>query len=69
MSGSPSGEQPSDGRLGWSVDEARLDNGRSKELPPEEVPEEPDQLLYVGLTRATTELVVIAPPELARRLS
>jgi UvrD-like helicase C-terminal domain len=27
-----------------------------------------DELLYVGLTRATTELVVIAPPELARRL-
>ena len=28
-----------------------------------------DELLYVGLTRATTELVVIAPPELARRLA
>ena len=27
-----------------------------------------DELLYVGLTRATTELVVIAPPELAGRL-
>ena len=27
-----------------------------------------DELLYVGLTRATTELVVIAPPELAVRL-
>ncbi len=27
-----------------------------------------DELLYVGLTRATTELVVIAPPALARRL-
>src|SRR5450756_146547 len=27
-----------------------------------------DELLYVGLTRATTELVVIAPPELVRRL-
>ncbi len=28
-----------------------------------------DELLYMGLTRATTELVVIAPPELAARLS
>jgi superfamily I DNA/RNA helicase len=28
-----------------------------------------DELLYVGLTRATTELVVITPPELAARLS
>ena len=28
-----------------------------------------DELLYVGLTRATTELVVIAPPELAGRLA
>jgi hypothetical protein len=28
----------------------------------------PDDLLDVGLTRATTELVVIAPPALARRL-
>ncbi len=28
-----------------------------------------DELLYVGLTRATTELVVIAPPDLAARLS
>ena len=27
-----------------------------------------DELLYVGLTRATTERVVVAPPELARRL-
>jgi hypothetical protein len=27
-----------------------------------------DELLYVGLTRATTELVVIAPAALARRL-
>ena len=27
-----------------------------------------DQLLYVGLTRATTQLVVIAPPKLAGRL-
>jgi len=76
------------------------DDGRSKGLPPEAVPDEPDEvlfesirrfkgmerdvvilvelpvqgdrldeLLYVGLTRATTELVVIAPPELARRMS
>ena len=28
-----------------------------------------DELLHVGLTRATTKLVVIAPPALARRLS
>jgi len=28
-----------------------------------------DELLYVGLTRATTELVVIAPQELAQRLA
>jgi UvrD-like helicase C-terminal domain len=28
-----------------------------------------DELMYVGFTRATTELVVIAPPELARRLA
>ena len=28
-----------------------------------------DELLYVGLTRATTELVVIAPPEVARRMA
>lgn len=28
-----------------------------------------DQLLYVGLTRATTQLVVIAPPGLARILA
>jgi superfamily I DNA/RNA helicase len=27
-----------------------------------------DELLYVGLTRATTQLVVIAPPALAARL-
>jgi ATP-dependent exoDNAse (exonuclease V) beta subunit len=27
-----------------------------------------DQLLYVGLTRATTQLVVIASPALAERL-
>jgi len=75
------------------------DDGTSKGLAPEDVPDEPDEvlfetirrfkgmerevvvlvelpaerdrldeLLYVGLTRATTELVVIAPPELARRL-
>jgi hypothetical protein len=79
---------------------ALQDDGRSKGLPPEDVPDEPDEvlfetirrfkgmerevvilvelptegdrldeLLYVGLTRATTELVVIAPPELARRMS
>ena len=78
---------------------ALRDDGSSKGLAPEDVPEEPDEvlfetirrfkgmerevvvlvelptegdrldeLLYVGLTRATTELVVIAPPELARRL-
>jgi len=75
------------------------DDGSSKGLAPEDVPDEPDEvlfetirrfkrmerevvvlveiptegdrldeLLYVGLTRATTELVVIAPPEIARRL-
>ncbi len=76
------------------------DDGSSKGLPPEDVPDEPDdvvvfetvrrfkglerevvilvelpetatrldELLYVGLTRATTQLVVIAPPELAPRL-
>jgi AAA domain/Nuclease-related domain/UvrD-like helicase C-terminal domain len=80
--------------------EALHDDGRSKGLPPEAVPDEPDEvlfesirrfkgmerevavlvelpvvgdrldeLLYVGLTRATTELVVIAPQELARRLA
>jgi len=27
-----------------------------------------DELLYVGMTRATTELVVIAPPSLAGRM-
>ena len=27
-----------------------------------------DELLYVGLTRATTHVVVIAPPALAQRL-
>jgi AAA domain/UvrD-like helicase C-terminal domain/Nuclease-related domain len=89
-------------RFGNAVlaNEAILDDGRSKGLPPEDVPDEPDEvlfesirrfkgmerdvvilvelptegdrldeLLYVGLTRATTELVVIAPPELARRLA
>ena len=35
------------------------------ELP--ETGERLDALLYVGLTRATTQLVVIAPPELAQR--
>ena len=81
------------------ANEALLDDGRSKGLAPEEVPEEPDEvlfgtirrfkgmerevvvlvelpaegdrldeLLYVGLTRATTELVVIAPPALVERL-
>ncbi len=76
------------------------DDGSSRQLPHEEVPEEPDdcvvfetirrfkglerqvvvlvelpetgvrldELLYVGLTRATTQLVVIAPPGLAGRL-
>ena len=75
------------------------DDGTSRGLAPESVPDEPDEvlfetirrfkgmerevvvlvelpvegerldeLLYVGLTRATTELVVIAPPELAARL-
>ena len=76
------------------------DDGTSRGLAPEDVPDEPDEvlfetirrfkgmerevvvlvelptagerldeLLYVGLTRATTELVVIAPPELAVRLA
>lgn len=80
--------------------EAVDDAGRSLGLPPEEVPDEPDdvvlfetirrfkglerevivlvelpqdgerldELLYVGLTRATTHLVVIAPPGLAARM-
>ena len=80
--------------------EAFDETGRSKGLPPEEVPDEPadvvlfetirrfkglerevvvlcelpenasrlDELLYVGLTRATTHVVVIAPPALAQRL-
>jgi superfamily I DNA/RNA helicase len=89
-------------RFGNAVlcNEAIDDDGRSKGLPPEAVPDEPDEvpfetirrfkgmerevvilvelpaegdrldeLLYVGLTRATTELVVIAPPELAARLA
>ena len=81
------------------VNEALHDDGRSKGLAPEDVPDEPDEvlfesirrfkgmerevvvlvelptegdrldeLLYVGLTRATTELVVIAPPGLVARL-
>jgi hypothetical protein len=89
-------------RFGNAVlcNEALHDDGSSRELAPEDVPDEPDEvlfetirrfkgmerevvilvelptegdrldeLLYVGLTRATTELVVIAPPELARRLA
>ena len=75
------------------------DDGTSKGLAPEDVPDEPDEvlfetirrfkgmerevvvlvelptagerldeLIYVGLTRATTELVVIAPEEVAKRL-
>ena len=80
--------------------EALDEAGRSKGLPPEDVPDEPgdvvlfetirrfkglerevivlcelpedagrlDELLYVGLTRATTHVVVIAPPALAERL-
>ena len=28
-----------------------------------------DALLYIGLTRASTQLVVIAPPGLAKRLT
>ena len=89
-------------RFGNSVlwNEALDDDGRSLGLPPEQVPDEPDdvvlfetirrfkglerevivlcelpeeagrldELLYVGLTRATTHLVVIAPPGLAGRL-
>jgi hypothetical protein len=89
-------------RFGNAVlcNEALHDDGRSKGLAPEDVPDEPDEvlfesirrfkgmerevvilvelpvqgdrldeLLYVGLTRATTELVVVAPPGLARRLA
>ncbi|MFV2062162.1 MAG: NERD domain-containing protein [Chloroflexota bacterium] len=80
--------------------EAFDDDGRNKGLPPEQVPEEPDdvvlfetirrfkglereiivlvelpdggerldELLYVGLTRATTHVVAIAAPTLAARL-
>jgi hypothetical protein len=89
-------------RFGNAVlwNEALDDAGRSKGLPPEDVPDEPgdvvlfetirrfkglerevvvlcelaedsgrlDGLLYVGLTRATTHVVVIAPPALAERL-
>jgi hypothetical protein len=75
------------------------DDGTSRGLAPEDVPDEPDEvlfetirrfrgmerevvvlvelptdgdrldeLLYVGLTRATTELVVIAPPDLEGRM-
>ena len=89
-------------RFGNTVlwNEAIDDRGRSKGLPPEEVPDEPDdvvlfetirrfkglereviilvelpdsgerldELLYVGLTRATTHIVAIAPPALAQRL-
>jgi superfamily I DNA/RNA helicase len=89
-------------RFGNAVlcNEALHDDGSSKGLAPEDVPEEPDEILfetirrfkgmerevvvlvelqsegdrldeliYVGLTRATTDLVVIAPPGLARRLA
>lgn len=89
-------------RFGNAVlwNEALDEAGRSKGLPPEDVPDEPgdvvlfetirrfkglerevivlceltedagrlDELLYVGLTRATTHVVVIAPPALAERL-
>ena len=80
--------------------EALNDDGTSRGLPPDDVPDEPsdtvlfetirrfkglerpvvvlvelptefarlDALLYVALTRATTQLVVIAPPELAARM-
>jgi len=82
------------------ANEAIHDDGSSRGLPHEDVPDEPDdcvvfesirrykglerevvvlvelpesgtrldELLYVGLTRATTQLVVIAPPGLAVRL-
>jgi hypothetical protein len=91
------------GRFGNVVlwNETIDDAGRSKRLPPEEIPDEPDdvvlfetvrrfkgcerdvvilcelptdgrdrldELLYVGLIRATTALTVIAPPQLADRL-
>jgi hypothetical protein len=45
----------------------RVPRPRLVELPTEV--DHLDELLYVGLTRATTELVVIAPPELGRRLA
>lgn len=82
------------------ANEAIHNDGASRGLPHEDVPEEPDdcvvfetirrykglerevvvlvelpesgarleELLYVGLTRATTQLVVIAPPGLVARL-
>jgi len=81
------------------VNEAIDDAGRSRGLAPEDLPDDPDdvlfetirrfkglerdvvvlvelspdtrrldQLLYTGLTRATTQLTVIAPPALADRL-
>lgn len=82
------------------ANEALHDDGSSRGLPPEDVPEEPsdavlyesirrfkglerpvvvlvelpeetrrmDALLYVALTRATTQLVVIAPPGVAARM-
>ena len=82
------------------ANEAIHDDGSSRGLPHEDVPDEPtdcvvfesirrykglerevvvlvelpesgarlDELLYVGLTRATTQLVVIAPPGLVARL-
>ena len=81
------------------VNEAIDDAGHSRGLAPEDLPDEPDevlfetirrfkglerdvvvlvelsadlprldQVLYTGLTRATTHLTVIAPPELAARL-
>ncbi len=89
-------------RFGNAVlwNEAFDDEGRSKGLPPEHVPDEPadvvlfetvrrfkglerevivlcelpedagrlDELLYVGLTRATTHVVAVAPEGLAERL-
>lgn len=82
----------------YLVNEALEDDGRSKGLASDQLPEEPgevlfesirrfkglereviilvelpesgerlDELLYVGMTRATTELVVITPPALAKR--
>jgi len=91
--------------VGWSAGRTSIclrgDDGSSKGLPPEQVPDEPgdcvvfetvrsfkglerevvilvevpeaavrlDELLYVGLTRATTQLVVIAPLSSRRRAS